>query len=139
LKGEVYLFIVRQYMASPGFPRFVLFIVPMAVVFLLAACIALQNVGGDNHCRPDPSAPAAYSDDAKTAEDFLKRGDAAFDRGSCKEAIAVYTQALALNPDYAEAYNNRTYTYTCGCAIMGRRCRIWIRHCVFDRTIYTHS
>jgi tetratricopeptide (TPR) repeat protein len=98
-------------MASRGIPRFVMFIIPMAVVFLLAAGIALQNVGVDNHCRPDLSAPAAYSDDAKTAEDFLKRGDAAFDRGSCKEAIAVYTQALALNPDYAQAYNNRAYTY----------------------------
>jgi tetratricopeptide (TPR) repeat protein len=37
--------------------------------------------------------------------------DVAFDRGNCKEAIAVYAQALALNPNYAEAYNNRAYTY----------------------------
>jgi tetratricopeptide (TPR) repeat protein len=97
-------------MASPRILRFALFIVPIALVFLLAA-IVLQNEGVDNHCRPDLSAPAAYPDDAKTAEDFLKRGDAAFDRGSCKEAVAAYTQALTLNPDDAEAYNNRAYTY----------------------------
>jgi tetratricopeptide (TPR) repeat protein len=96
-------------MASPGIPRFALFIAA-ALVFLLAV-IALQNEGVDNHCRSDLSAPAAYPDDAKTEEDFLKRGDAAFDRGNCKEAIAVSTQALALNPDYAEAYNNRAYSY----------------------------
>src|SRR5262249_17203501 len=39
------------------------------------------------------------------------RGDEAFAGGNCKEAIAAYTQALALNPGYAEAYNNRAYAY----------------------------
>src|SRR5262249_15224168 len=62
-------------------------------------------------CRTDQGSPAVVSDNAKTAEEFLKHGDVAFDRGNCQEALAVYTQALALNPNYAEAYNNRAYTY----------------------------
>jgi tetratricopeptide (TPR) repeat protein len=97
-------------MVLPGIKRVALFLVPIVLVFLLVA-ITLRNHGVDKHCRPDPRPPAAYPDDAKTADEFLKRGDVAFDRGNCKEAIAVYTQALALNPNYAEAYNNRAYTY----------------------------
>jgi tetratricopeptide (TPR) repeat protein len=97
-------------MASAGIKSFALFFVPIVFVFLLVV-IALKNDGIDSHCRPDAPPPAAYSDDAKTAEDFLNRGDAAFERGNCKEAIAAYTQALALHPNYAEAYNNRAYTY----------------------------
>jgi tetratricopeptide (TPR) repeat protein len=41
----------------------------------------------------------------------LKRGDEAYDGGNCKQAIEAYTDAIELNPDYAEAYNNRAYTY----------------------------
>lgn len=96
-------------MALPGIKRVASFLVPIVLVFLLVA-IALRNDGNDKHCRPDARPLAAYPDDAKTAEEFLKRGDAAFDRGNCKEAIAMYTQALALNRNYAEAYNNRAYT-----------------------------
>src|SRR5215471_9192075 len=97
-------------MASPGIKHFALFMVPVVLVFLLVI-IALQNSSVDNHCRPDAPSLAASADDAKTAEDLLKRGDEASDRGNCKEAIASYTQALAVNPNYAEAYNNRAYTY----------------------------
>lgn len=46
-----------------------------------------------------------------TAADYLALGDYDFDRGDCVQAIAAYSQAIALNPQYAEAYNNRAYTY----------------------------
>ena len=65
----------------------------------------------DTHCRSDIVSTAKGSADAKTAEEFLKRGAEAFDGGNCKEALAAYTQAIALNPNYAEAYNSRAYTY----------------------------
>jgi tetratricopeptide (TPR) repeat protein len=97
-------------MASLTIKHVALLIVPIALVGLFAI-IALHNDGVDQHCRSDSSSPAAYTDDPKSAEDFLKHADAAFDRGNCKEAVAGYTQAIALNPGYAEAYNNRAYTY----------------------------
>ena len=103
-------------MAASGIKRdraaFVAFVLtpPIVLVFVLLV-IALQTAGVDTHCRPDPLSPLVYSDEAKTAEDLLKRGDQAFDKGNCKEAIAIYTQAVALNPNYAEVYNNRAYTH----------------------------
>jgi tetratricopeptide (TPR) repeat protein len=51
--------------------------------------------------------PAAWV----TAEDYFAQGNYAYDSGDCKLAIADYSQAIALNPNYAEAYNNRAYTY----------------------------
>jgi tetratricopeptide (TPR) repeat protein len=70
-----------------------------------------QLAGIDQQCLISRRPAAVYPDDAKSADEFLKRGDEAFDGGNCKEAIAAFTQALALNPNNAEAYNNRAYTY----------------------------
>gem|GEM_PF-1443286 len=70
-----------------------------------------QPAGIDPQCLISRRPAGVYTDDAKSADEFLKRGDEAYDGGNCKEALAAYTQALALNPNYAEAYNNRAYTY----------------------------
>ncbi|HZQ08084.1 MAG TPA: tetratricopeptide repeat protein, partial [Anaerolineae bacterium] len=52
-------------------------------------------------------APAALN----TAQDYLAQGDYDFERKNYAQAIADYSQAIALDPDFAEAYNNRAYTY----------------------------
>jgi tetratricopeptide (TPR) repeat protein len=46
-----------------------------------------------------------------TAEDFLAQGAYDFDRGDCDAAITAFSRAIELKPNYAEAYNNRAYTY----------------------------
>jgi tetratricopeptide (TPR) repeat protein len=46
-----------------------------------------------------------------TAQDYLAQGDLDYERGYCDEAIADYTHAIDLDPDFAEAYNNRAYIY----------------------------
>jgi tetratricopeptide (TPR) repeat protein len=47
----------------------------------------------------------------QTAEEYLARGDESFDRRDYVAAIADYSHAIELNPDYAGAYNNRAYAY----------------------------
>jgi tetratricopeptide (TPR) repeat protein len=47
----------------------------------------------------------------QTALDYFAQGDDDYDQGNCAKAIADYTQAIKLNAHYAEAYNNRAYTY----------------------------
>jgi|SRR5678816_575304 tetratricopeptide (TPR) repeat protein len=84
---------------------------PSVMLLLLLAFSACQSKNADDHCQTVPRSTPVYSEDPKTAEEFLQRGSEAFDAGNCKEAITAYTQALTLNPDYAEAYNNRAYTY----------------------------
>jgi tetratricopeptide (TPR) repeat protein len=83
----------------------------VAVIVLVLVVGASRNAAIDQHCLTARRPIAVYTQDAKTAEEFLARGDEAFEAGNCKEAIALYTQALALNPNYAEAYNTRAYTY----------------------------
>jgi tetratricopeptide (TPR) repeat protein len=46
-----------------------------------------------------------------TAADYFAQGDYDYDRGQCDRAITDYTHAIELNPRFAEAYNNRAYTY----------------------------
>ncbi len=46
-----------------------------------------------------------------SAQDYFAQGDHDYDLGECDNAIAAYSQAIALDPSYAEAYNNRAYTY----------------------------
>lgn len=46
-----------------------------------------------------------------TASDYLVQGDYDFDRGNCSQALADYSQAIVRDQQYAEAYNNRAYTY----------------------------
>ena len=57
--------------------------------------------------RSDAAAPAP----ASSAEAFLQQGDGYFDRDDYDGAIEAYSQAIALKPDFAEAYNNRGYAY----------------------------
>ena len=83
----------------------------VSVPFALDLVGAFQSAGIDQHCLTARRPVVVYAQEAKTAEEYLSRGDEAFDGGNCKEAIASYTQALAFNPNYAEAYNNRAYAY----------------------------
>lgn len=46
-----------------------------------------------------------------TAYDYLLQGDYEYELGDCQKAVDNYTKAIELNPNHAEAYNNRGYTY----------------------------
>lgn len=47
----------------------------------------------------------------KTSIDFFEKGNYQYDTGDCTGAIENYTKAIKLNSKYAEAFNNRAYTY----------------------------
>jgi tetratricopeptide (TPR) repeat protein len=83
----------------------------MAAILALVVGACQRAPQGDPQCSNARRPLATYAHDAKSADEFLTRGDEAFDGGNCNQAIASYTQAIALNPNYAEAYNNRAYTY----------------------------
>ena len=46
-----------------------------------------------------------------TAEWHLEQGNKLIDQGLYNKAIEEYTEAIRLNPEYALAYNNRSYSY----------------------------
>ncbi|OLP17837.1 hypothetical protein BST81_12285 [Leptolyngbya sp. 'hensonii'] len=51
-------------------------------------------------------------DTVVSAENLLKEGDVRAEQGDYIGAVAAYTQALRLNPDYAKAYGNRGLVHT---------------------------
>ena len=51
--------------------------------------------------------PSASVVAATKAEDFLIQGEEKDEKGDYQGAIAAYTQAILLSPNYAEAYNGR--------------------------------
>ncbi len=57
--------------------------------------------------KPFSTAPVA----PVTAQDYFAQGDYDYEQGDCDKAIANYTRAIELNPNLAEAYNNRAYVY----------------------------
>jgi tetratricopeptide (TPR) repeat protein len=46
-----------------------------------------------------------------SAKDYFDLGNYNYDKGHCSDAISNYTKTIELNPTFAQAYNNRAYTY----------------------------
>jgi tetratricopeptide (TPR) repeat protein len=88
-----------------------------AVAALLALVVALGLRGVQQVTPADTQCTTAHATSMRppaslvTAADYLAQGDYDYERGDCAQAIAAYTRAIALDPDFAEAYNNRAYTY----------------------------
>jgi tetratricopeptide (TPR) repeat protein len=57
--------------------------------------------------KPDAKPPVTVV----SAEDYFAMGNYQYDSGDCSSAVYDYTIAIQLKPDYAQAYNNRAYTY----------------------------
>lgn len=85
-----------------------------AFALVVIAALYIIGVSLARQFNPHPSALALASTrpaQLETAADYLALGDYEFDRGDYDRAVADYTHALELNPQFAEAYNNRAYTY----------------------------
>ncbi len=84
------------------------------VVFILLGLIAFgvysTNHQPDIQCSSSHTAISNPPSSLKTATDYLAQGDYDYDTGNCPQAVANYTKAITLNPNYAKAYNNRAYT-----------------------------
>lgn len=44
-------------------------------------------------------------------KDYFNQGNYDYDIGNCRQAIADYSKAIQLKPEFPESYNNRAYTY----------------------------
>ena len=84
------------------------------VMLVLAAGLWLVGVRGFRQTAPQTVTPVCVSTPTtvlNTAADYMARGDHDYDLGDYACAIEAYSRAIELKPDFAEAYNNRAYTY----------------------------
>lgn len=88
---------------------FAIAISSLLVVMLIAALAVIRDTSPRSAAvkKTSSTPPAALT----TAADYLAQGDFDFDLGNYGAAIASYSRALELKPDFAEAYNNRAYAY----------------------------
>ncbi len=85
-----------------------------AVVFILLGLIAFGIYTTDHQpdiqCSSTHTATSKPPTSIQSALDYFNLGNYDYDIGNCQQAVADYTKAIALNPNYAEGYNNRAYT-----------------------------
>jgi tetratricopeptide (TPR) repeat protein len=88
------------------------------VLVVVVSCLALGLFAAYTVSQPVVSCTAAPEKPVSiitatqiSAQDYFEQGDSDYYQNNCDEAIADYTRAIELNPNLAEAYNNRAYVY----------------------------
>ena len=110
----ILFFILKQVFKKKKLKKFQKFLT-LGLILLIPltfGAIALHDAfQPDKQClsihRTESTPPSAL----KTPENYLHQGDYDYERGDCGKAILDYSKAIQLNSNYAEAYNNRAYTY----------------------------
>ena len=83
-----------------------------AVCLVLGLFVAYNANQPIVSCVSAPRKPLTFAPTALvTAQDYMAQGDADYEQSNCEQAILDYTHAIELNPNLAEAYNNRAYVY----------------------------
>lgn len=64
----------------------------------------------DMQCASSHTTTTQPPSNLQTATDYFQQGNYDYDTGNCQKAVSDYTKAIQLNPNFAQAYNNRAYT-----------------------------
>jgi Flp pilus assembly protein TadD, contains TPR repeats len=89
-------------------------IAPAVAVFTVCLFVTgaiLASLKPDGQCTFPHTTSLTPPQTLNSANDYFLMGDYEYEKGNCEEAIRNYDKAIELNPDYAEAYNNRAYTH----------------------------
>jgi tetratricopeptide (TPR) repeat protein len=78
-------------------PSIVILISLLLVTAVFSAMVLSEGCGADRGNR---------------SRELLRRGNGHFDKGEFEAAVADYTKAIEIEPDYSDAYNNRGLTYS---------------------------
>src|SRR5262249_46837615 len=65
----------------------------------------------DRYCQTSHATSTSKPATPITAKDYFDLGNYNFDIGNFVQSITDYTKAIALNPQFSRAYNNRAYSY----------------------------
>lgn len=85
----------------------VIFVILLAIITFGAFATASQP---DMQCTSSHTTTSKPVKSITSSNDYFLQGNYNYDIGNCHQAIADYTIAVQLNPNFAQAYNNRAYT-----------------------------
>lgn len=83
----------------------------MGFLVLSGTYLTLWRMGQDTHCYTKHETDTKPPEKVSTAQEFFDQANYDFDIGSCAKATIEYGIAIKTYPEFAEAYNNRAYTY----------------------------
>jgi len=81
----------------------------LELIFTLLTCLCFSACNAQAPSSPPPAITVGSLD---SAEAYLRRGDQYSEIRDFDHAIADYSQAIRLKPNYPEAYNNRGLSYS---------------------------
>lgn len=90
--------------------RFMLVFI-LIIPILTAVSVLFFTAQTDSYCVSRHTPTTQKPTQLITPQDYFTQGDFEYETGNCQNAIDKYNQAIIMNPQYAEAYNNRAYTY----------------------------
>jgi tetratricopeptide (TPR) repeat protein len=112
--GVVSFIVLRQVFKKTHLKHFRKFLLPGLFIFIFFVFVlsALHDAyQPDKQCLLFHKTTSNPPLTLISAADYLYQGDFDYERGDCGKALSDYTKAIEMNPNFAEAYNNRAYTY----------------------------
>jgi tetratricopeptide (TPR) repeat protein len=112
--GLVIYFLLDTIIVKTHYKKYRKFLAPAIFIFMLfIAVVAAANAAlspdvwwGKQHNVNHPP-PAKV----ENSQGYFDAGNYEYDSGDCQGAVANYSKAISLDPNKAELYNNRGYTY----------------------------
>lgn len=83
----------------------------MASAILLVSSIVAGSLALQSQIDAPAVQTAVRQESVQVAQSYLERGEALSETRDYTAAIAAYSSAIQLKPDFAEAYNNRGFAY----------------------------
>ncbi len=102
----------KPQLASPFFrTRRVLIVAVLGFVIIAGGYLAYWRMNQDTYCYRTHATTSKPPEQLKAAFDWFEQGNYDYDTGNCAKAVADYGIAIGMFPRFAQALNNRAYTY----------------------------
>jgi len=85
--------------------------VGLSLVTLIGIAVYRGSKAPDTWCKTIHITNSYPPEKLESAMDYFEKGNYEYDLGKCNDAIESYSQAIKLNTNYIQAYNNKAYTY----------------------------
>ncbi len=112
--GLILYFVLDTLTRKTRYKKYRKWLIPIVFLFMLTLAVigaVYFALGGDAHCGKTQKSVTIAPAKVETANEYFEMGDYQYDLGNCTQAIENYDTAINMDPNFAQALNNRGYTY----------------------------